>query len=362
MAGALPILAAGRAAASFPVSGELVDADVPATYRLPRVAPATASMDVAVAPLFFPPRAAAAGPTAVRVAKPANIAQPEIVVAAGEQLAPPVAAVAPAADRLTVQLLPAVQRGFRLAQRGALYAAREEFIQVLRRVAQSRDAVAKTDERSRALAAGLRALDEAEDFVPQGTELEAELDVRRVASSHRTRVLPPGPEKVLPVDAVRLYHEYAREQLAKAAAGERAGSMALHGVGRIYARLAELGDDDDRLLRWAMTTYSAALEACPDNHLAANELGVLVCRDGRPGEAVRLFERAIDFAPSATAYHNLAAAQQRLGMYAQAEANERESQRLAAAERASGAISRRAGIEWVSPAEMARVVQPGTIR
>jgi tetratricopeptide (TPR) repeat protein len=386
----------GAAAASFSVSGEMVDADAPATYRLPLVASPTAAVDAALMPLFLPPAndlaaepasaparfaestqtnsifAPAGSPPDERsVAEDASkpVTQPvELADGAWQNVGPtaPIAAdapsCAPATDGLTAQLLSVVQRGYRLAQRGALYAAREEFIQVLRRVAQTRDAAAKTDERSRALAAGLRAIDEADDFVPEGVQLEAELDVRIVASSHRTRVLPDEPEKVLPFEAVALYHGFAREQLAKVAAGEQAGSMALHGLGKIYARIAQQSNEDVRMIRGAMTMYSAALEACPDNHLAANELGVLMCREGRPGEAARLFERSIDFAPGAAAYHNLAIAQQKLGLHAQADANARESQRLAAGERATGTVSRRAGIQWVSPAEMARVAQPAAVR
>jgi tetratricopeptide (TPR) repeat protein len=384
------------AAASIPVSGEIVDADAPATYRLPLVVSPTAAVDAALVPLFLPPpdeqvtqpASAQAGLDAPKnqssalapagsppderfvVEDASEPASPRVEFAedASQVVGPPVPVAsdapsyAPATDGLTEQLLPVVQRGYRLAQRGALYAAREEFIQVLRRVCQTRDAAEKTDERSRALSAGLRAIDEADDFVPGGVQLESELDVRVVASSHRTRVLPEAPEKVLPFEAVALYHGFAQEQLAKAAAGEQAGSMALHGLGKIYARIAERSDDDLRMIRGAMTMYSAALDACPDNHLAANELGVLMCRDGRPGEAARLFERAIDFAPGATAYHNLSIAQQKLGLHANADANARESQRLAAGERATGAVSRRAGIQWVSPAEMARVAQPAAVR
>jgi tetratricopeptide (TPR) repeat protein len=171
-------------------------------------------------------------------------------------------------------------------------------------------------------------------------------------------VLAGQAENILPHEAVVLYHHFAQEQLAKAVSGEQAGSMALYGLGRIDAQLAERKDDDVRFVRGAMTMYAAALAACPHNHLAANELGVLECRTGRPAEAVRLFQRTIDFAPSATAYHNLAAAQQKLGLHAEAQANEQESQRLAAWERAQGALSRRAGVEWVAPEEMARIAPP----
>jgi tetratricopeptide (TPR) repeat protein len=379
--------------ASFAIDGGMVDPEVPATYRLPAVSPqATTEQDVARAapPLFAPPadqtdsivttdktqrdnvplpagappddgrvHATAAGSVAVTaqpslpaVPPSAPPSEPIQTVAVGS-----VAAV-PASTELSAQLLPAVQRGTGLAERGALFAARTEFIQVLRRLSQGKDAAANSDEHSRALAAGLRALDEAEDFVPAGVQLEAEMNVRAIASSHRTPALPTEGDNVTPFEAAALYHRFAQEQLARVAAGERAGSMALYGLGRVHARLAAQSDADVEQTRTATTMYAAALDACPDNHLAANELGVLICRAGRPQEAVRLFQRAIDVSPSATAYHNLAMAQRRSGMHGESTANEQESQRLAAWERSQGDISRRAGVRWVATEDLARVSQP----
>jgi tetratricopeptide (TPR) repeat protein len=373
----------------------LVDGDLPATYRLPRVAAVpTAAVDAATetVPLFLPPlspefdrstptmstaliqtqqtntwHTPAGSPPDERCDVPLEVQQstPTIVVPQNvAQDSVPIGPVwsdtlpgTPATTQLASQQLPAVQRGYVLAQRGALFAAKTEFVQVLRRVAQAKDMAADSDEHSQALAAGLRALDEADDFVPDGVQLEAELDVRATASSHRTPALLEQPEKVLPHEAVILYHDFAQEQLAKAVAGEQPGSMALYGLGRIDAQLAQRRDDDVGLVRGAMTMYAAALAACPHNHLAANELGVLECRTGRPAEAVRLFQQTIDFAPTATAYHNLAVAQQKLGLHAKAQANEQESQRLAAWERANGTLSQRAGVQWVAPEEMSRVAQ-----
>jgi hypothetical protein len=210
------------------------------------------------------------------------------------------------------------------------------------------------------LAEGLRALDEARDFVPDGTGLEGDLDVRIAASSHRTPVVRDSRVMVAPHTAVALYHGLAEERLAAAVGGQQAGSMALYGLGKVQASLAAHNDDDILSTRSAMTMYAAALAACPTNHLAANELGVLLCRNGHPAEAARLFERAIDQSPSATTYHNLAVAQQRLGLPGQAAANQQESDRLAAWERSTGAVSRRAGVQWVSPGEMAQVAGPPT--
>jgi tetratricopeptide (TPR) repeat protein len=333
--------------ASVPVLGEMVDADSPATYRLPAVG------------IFDPPQDRVAMRTDETAPTPGDRVIAEAKTSA-PRVGQPSAAMActPTNPELTNQLLPAVQRGYNLAQHGAFFAARTEFIQVLRRVAQAKDTGASSDDHARALAAGLRALDEAEDFVPSGVQLEAELVVRKMASSHRTPVLKDYPEEVLPQEAVLMYHGYAQQELSIAAHGERSGSMALYGLGKVYARQAERHDDDVQFVRSAMTMYSAALDACPDNHMAANELGVLLCRTGHPAEAVERFKRVIDLAPNATAYHNLAIAQQKMGLAGQAAANEQESRRLAAVDRSAGAVSRRAGVQWVSPAEMARVAQP----
>jgi tetratricopeptide (TPR) repeat protein len=325
------------APSSLPVRGEAVD-DAPATYRLPLIGlcdPADEARIIGQAPGATTAQTPSA--SAATLPFPANTAG------------------------LTAQLLPAVQRGYNLARRGAFFAARAEFIQVLRRVAQAKDAAVGTDQFSVALAAGLRAMDEADDFVPSGAQLEGELDVRGVASSHRTPVLREHPETVLPHEAVALYHKFSQERLAHAAIDEQAGSMALYGLGKVYANLAERRDDDVQCVRGAMTMYCAALDSCPNNNLAANELGVLLCRTGRPAEALDHFTRAIDIAPTATAYHNLAVAQQKLNMPAESAANQQESLRLAAIERAAGAVSRRAGVEWVSPDELARISQPALL-
>lgn len=327
-----------------PVSGEIAEADAPTTYRLPLIGLcdlAEEHLALGTPPPAPPASAttddAAPAPSTAGLAFPAN------------------------SNELTKQLLPAVQRGYNLAQRGAFLAARTEFIQVLRRVAQAKDATTGTSEFSTALAAGLRAMDEAEDFVPEGAQLEGELNVRSMASSHRTPVFSERTEDVLPQEAVGLYHKFAQERLAHAAVDEQSGSMALYGLGKVYQRLAEQRDDDVTCIRGAMTMYCAALDACPNNNLAANELGVLQCRTGHPNAAIENFQRAISIAPSATAYHNLAVAQQKLGLEPQSAANEQESQRLAAWDRANGAVSRRAGVQWVSPAELARVSQPAQL-
>jgi tetratricopeptide (TPR) repeat protein len=264
----------------------------------------------------------------------------------------------PVTAGLSAQLLPAVQRAYGLAQRGSLYSAQTEFIQVLRRIAQAKDADEGYDDHSRALAAGLRALDEADDFAPSGVQLESEMNVAVTVSSHRTPVLRDCGDNVLPQEAIAQYHFYAQHQLALAVDGEQAGSMALHGLGKVYCRQAEETSNDSRHDRKAMTMFLAALDAGPQNNLAANEVGVLLSRGGHDAEAAAMFKRAIDLAPTSTAYRNLAACEQKLGDRDHANADSQYAEQLASRERATSSVSRSLGIRWVSPQELASVAQP----
>jgi tetratricopeptide (TPR) repeat protein len=163
---------------------------------------------------------------------------------------------------------------------------------------------------------------------------------------------------VLPQEAIAQYHCYARQQLAKAVGGEQAGSMALHGLGKVNCRLAEEAANDAQHERKAMTMFLAALDAGPRNNLAANEVGVLLSRSGHQAEAADMFRRAIDLAPNSTAYRNLAVAEQKLGQTGQAAADSQYGEQLAARERSAGAVSRSLGIQWVTPQELAGVAQP----
>ena len=158
-----------------------------------------------------------------------------------------------------------------------------------------------------------------------------------------------------------MYHQYAREHLGRAVAGEQAGSMALYGLGKVQNRLASASAGDLRHERKALTMFQAALDAGPGNHLAANEIGVLLSRGGQPAEASAMFRRAIDVAPTSISYHNLAVVERKLGAHEQAAANERYAQQLAARDRATGAVSRASGVEWVTPRELARVTPPQSL-
>ena len=139
-------------------------------------------------------------------------------------------------EKTAVQTDQQVRHGFELANRGAYYAARAEFIAGLRLLAQALDAERHTTNHSRALSAGLTALKEAGDFLPSGGKLEADLDLPTIVASHRTPVLKnTAMENLVPLVALKSYFTFAQEQLSAAAGHEVAGSMALYALGKLHA-------------------------------------------------------------------------------------------------------------------------------
>ena len=120
----------------------------------------------------------------------------------------------------------------------ATFSRLAEFIQALRLVAQA-DAERQTTEHSQALAAAMRALEEAEDLVPRGSRLDADVQLTTLVSAHRTPVLKDmSLADLSPTVAAQRYYIYAEEQFAAA-------------VG------AEAGRVDRRVIRWAKSTVSS---------------------------------------------------------------------------------------------------------
>ena len=259
---------------------------------------------------------------------------------------------------LSRRLEPEVQAGFELGKSGAVYAARAKFVEVLRKVALAKDAADGSTRCSTALADGLRKLDEADDFIPKGSALEAELDVAAIANSHGIK-LASGSGPVAPHEAIAQYSQHSATRLAEAVAGEPAGSMALYGLGKSYARL-EAQEGDTTAGRKSLVMYRAALDAHAQNFLAANELGVRLAQSGRYEQASRVLRVAASQPGAiATVHANLAAIEDKLGREQAAVAAQQQSQRLAQRERAAGEVSRRHGVEWVDPNAFRQATAPG---
>lgn len=207
------------------------------------------------------------------------------------------------------------RRGFELASRGAYFSARAEFIVALRLLAQALDAEHCTRLHCTALGAGLTALKEAEDFLPKGSGVEADLDLASIIVGHRTPVLHGvSIAGLTPMAALQCYFTFAQEQFGAAVDREVAGSIALYGLGKLHKELSEqhavalLGARPK-----AMVFYQAALLAYAENHLASNDLGVLLAQAGRYEDARMALEHSLALRQGATGWHNLAVVYQNLG-------------------------------------------------
>ena len=265
-----------------------------------------------------------------------------------------------------------IRRGFELASRGAQFAARLQFIRALRLVAQGLDADRQTDLHSRSLAAGLTAIREAEDFIPDGSHLEANLDVPAIIEGHRTPVLKSADTETLsPLLALRCYFTFAQEQLAAAVGREVAGSMALHALGKLHGTLA--GNSGSRAAESkAVSFYQAALLAYPGNHMAANDLGVLLARCGNGREAEAALKYSLSIRRQSTGWHNLAIVYRQLGQTALARQADRLSQSARLAETARRKTPQNPSqqpVRWVDTRTFAQVTgrkaavpPPATIR
>jgi len=258
-----------------------------------------------------------------------------------------------------------VRHGYSLAARGALYSARAEFVLALRTITQALDLQSGNREHSQALAAGLGALEEAEDFIPLGSRLEADLDISILVSAHRTPVLKNAPaESLLPVVALQHYYTYAQDQLGFAAGHEEAGSMALYGLGKVYGTMA-----DNKLPNVvapepkAMVFHQAAIETHPGNFMAANELAVLSARFGRYEAARELLRHGASIAGYSAIWQNLAVVHRQLGETELAALAQNEAalaaQRESAAAKA-GKLVPSSDVNWVDADTFAGTSKPTT--
>jgi tetratricopeptide (TPR) repeat protein len=245
------------------------------------------------------------------------------------------------------------RRGMELGGRRAYYSAQDEFIQALNMIAQALDAEQQTTSHSAALAAGLRAIEESDDFARHTTALAADVHVQEIASLHRTPVVRQSGQPMTPLAALQLYYTYAQQQLAASVDHHAAASAALTSLGKLYSVASS--DPTSKLLSpqpKAMALHQAALLVDRRNAAAANELGVLLARFGRYDDAIAWLQHSVVIAPQPATWHNLAVVHKSLGQSQLAESARRRQAALAPAG-AARVASNAPEVRWVSASEFA---------
>jgi tetratricopeptide (TPR) repeat protein len=208
----------------------------------------------------------------------------------------------------------------------------------------------------------MRALEEAEDFVPRGARLGSDINVAVVVRAHRTPVLHEAAKTDLaPIEAADLYRGFAIERLSAAVGGQVAGSLALHSLGKLYGLFAQ--DPTNTTVdpqSKAVVFQRAALQADPKNYLAANELAVLLAQQGSFVEARALLLQAIAISPRPSMWHNLAVVHARLGEMDLAELAHRTALSSAGGANPGNvqAMTALQTVRWVDPATFAQLSPP----
>lgn len=218
-------------------------------------------------------------------------------------------------DAVRMRAYGLVENGMSLAHRGAYYSARAEFIQAMRLITQTLDTQRSTREHSAALSSGLVALDEASAFIPEGANLEADLDLPMIIGSHRTPSLKgEALDEITPLAAVQAYFSYAQERLRFAAGGVPEASQALFGLAKLQQYLHG-GESENRALIGprSIALYQTALSIDPAHAEAANELGVLLARYGQYEDAKQALLQGLRSRPYAESWNNLARVHELLG-------------------------------------------------
>lgn len=253
-----------------------------------------------------------------------------------------------------------IEHGFSLAQRGAFFSARAELIQSLRLLTQTLDTERRTHEYSEALAEGLLALEEASDFVPEGSRLEANVNLERLIQSHRTPILRNvDASQLTPLVAAQQYFSHAQDRLAFACGGIPEASASLYGLAKLQPYLKSGSGGDKALIGpRSIALHQSAFIADPQNILAANELGVMLARYGQLADAKHVFVKGLRQQSLAETWNNLARVHELLGEQEMASLA-REEAKYAAAH--GGVAPKSNFVRWVSPdAFAAQQRQDGT--
>jgi tetratricopeptide (TPR) repeat protein len=251
------------------------------------------------------------------------------------------------------------REGSDLAQRGAYFAARADFVAALRVLAQGLDNEEGAARHSQALGAALTAMKEVQDFVPAPGKVEGELELAPIVAAHRTPLLKNvPPERLQALGATKLYFNFAQQQLCLAAGREVAGSMALRALGKLHAAMAERAVPEVVLPEaQAITFLQAAILVCPPNYMAANDLGVLLAHKGDFAAALAPLEHSVRVCPCSENLSNLSAVYRRLGNVRMADIAARDAESAKARELARQRSNNRfagGSVQWVDASVMAR--------
>lgn len=207
-----------------------------------------------------------------------------------------------------------IEYGKSLARRGAAFAAREEFYSALRLIAQTNDVQSRSVAYTTSLREAITALNEADDFFSELAHEGIDVDVARVVEAHRSKVIPMDrAQGMSSMIAIQAYFEFARDRMGAAFGENVVASEALYSLGKLFT-VAATHDLTGNPLDYSksMVMHYAAMDCDSKNYRSANELGVLMARNGRLEKARDLFRESLIVQKMPQTWRNLSVVHDRL--------------------------------------------------
>jgi tetratricopeptide (TPR) repeat protein len=218
-------------------------------------------------------------------------------------------------DAAALKAVHHIEYGKSLARRNASEAAAQEFLGALRVLAEANDQATNGNAYISALRAGLQSIKEAADFKTDDPNNQIVMKVSNVIEGHETQIISSAEARTIgPSVAMRRYFEYAGQQLGRCGGQNPVAAEALYCLGKMKTITAQLDPDPESTeLNEAIIFHHASLTADRTNHRSANELGVLLARNGHLDAAETYLKNSLKINPTPQSWANLAKVHQRKG-------------------------------------------------
>ncbi len=255
-----------------------------------------------------------------------------------------------------------IEYGKSLARRNALEAATQEFYSALHVMAQANDRQTGTNNYTDALRMGVTAMKEAKDFRVDDPQHQIHTNVSSIVEAHDTKLIgKTNARHLTATQAMQQYFEYAGQQLGLCGGQNVVAAEALYCLGKLTAIRSTSSDNPNSFeVAKAIIFHRASMGANSQNYQSANELGVLLAREGRLSAAEAWLKKSLTIKPIAQSWGNLAKVHQRKGtpMDNDLAARAHREYQIAMNNEAVGLSGNK--IRWVEPAEFIRSAPPET--
>lgn len=241
------------------------------------------------------------------------------------------------------------------ASHRALAAANVELDSALRTIAAGADASSKQPVHVQQLAAGMRALSEAEDFLSGSAAVQYGRSARDIAQRHRTSVVRLQDREISATDAVEIYFSFAQQSILSSVGHSKLSSELLYQLGKVYTESRGTSVVVTRAPAARATLFhETALRIDPLNYRSANELAVLLAKAGQWDRAKSYLLHSLSVKQLPEAWFNLAKVHDQLGETELGQKARHEYQLMAT----QPSAPTQAAIQWVAPQHFESAAAP----